>query len=282
MLLTIALGTLAAAPSAVAAEYSVQVEEAGTLTVVRLEPWSLGFVKATHVDGTTEYLAYQRIRWIRDSEGRDRTADVLEQKKMLGDAPLSVRYQKTRYNVPSLRGSPLPMREVFPIIQFGVLVPAGRDPRGFENLPPTATVELGAMKNLSRRYGLGFSTFYSGDDDYARMGVKARVRRWLTPSIAVDAAPGVVLTERSIFYSTDDAVGFVGELAVSFADILVVTGQAETVSFDQYVWHAIDDNWYPVHRDEIAWHVGVKLGGEFAIGGFIAALLFGGFHGSRY
>jgi|SRR6266853_4156166 len=102
---------------------SVQLERDSTLTVARVEPSSLGIVRVIHEDGSQEFVANHRIRWIRDAEGRDRTSYVLDRGKSLGEAPVSIRYSAQRRGR-TLRGSPLPTRKSFPVIR-----PCDRDRR---------------------------------------------------------------------------------------------------------------------------------------------------------
>lgn len=175
-------------------------------------------------------------------------------------------------DVPLLRGSPLPTRKIFPVIQLGVLVPLGKDSDEYDYRSPANILEAGAIVNLSKSYGVGASFFYSDDGEYTRTGVKARMRRWLSSIVALDVAPGVVLSERNPRFSTFRAPGFVGELAVSFGDVLSIMGQIESMPVESYVVKE-DDNWYLEKSTEVAWYFGTKVGGEFAVGGMVAAFL---------
>jgi len=258
---------------------SVQLERDSTLTVARLEPSSLGIVRVIHADGFEEFVANHRIRWIRDAEGRDRTSYVLDRGKSLGVAPVSIRFAM-RGRSRSLRGRPLPVKGAFPVIQVGVLARLDPDRRHSDEHPATLAIDFGAIKNVSKRWGAGASLFYAGDGSYSRYGAKVRFRRWLGPLVAIDAAPGILFAEEAGRSSAPTHPGFVGELGLSLGDWISVTGQMEVVGFEEryYAFAPLPYNeaWPSSRRgSEVSWYLGTKLGGEAALGTFIAAFLLG-------
>jgi hypothetical protein len=275
-------GTATASPDSVAAPQpepsavKIQLGRDSTLTAARVEPLS-DFVRVIHADGTEEYLPNQRIRWIRDAEGRDRTSQVLDRGKSIGDVPISIRYRADRRGSPTLRGKPLPIKGSFPVIQVGVLARLDQDQRHGNNHPVSIAIDLGGIKNVSKRWGVGANFFYAGDKDVNRYGAKARFRRWLGPAIALDAAPGLLLMEDP---GGNPFPGFVGELGLSLGDWISVTGQMEAVETKElyYTYAPCPYNEAWAHsrtRTDVSWYFGAKLGGEAAMGAFIGAFVLG-------
>jgi hypothetical protein len=259
----------------------IGLERDSTLIAARVEPVS-GFVLAIRADGTEEYVPNNRIRWIRDAQGRDRTAQVLDRGKSVGDLPISIRYRVDRRSSRSLRGSPLPMQKVFPVLQAGVLVRLDREHGAFPTKHPASLAfDLGAMKNVTRRWGAGGSLYFAGDEDFSRFGAKVRFRRWLGSAVAIDAAPGILIVEDPDRAGNQYLPGFVGELGVSFGDWVSVTGQMEAAVRQGptgYYLPAGYGGYNPTRigdRTEVSWYLGGKFGGEAALGATFGTLLVG-------
>ncbi len=255
---------------------SVQLERDSTLIVTRVEPSSLGIVRVIHEDGSEEFVANHRIRWIRDADGRDRTSYVLDRGKSLGEAPVSIRYASRRASR-TLRGSPLPTRKSFPVIQAGLLARLDRDQDHPSDHPVSLMLDLGGMKNVTERWSAGWSLCFAGDEDFSRLGTKVRFRRWLGPAIAIDAAPGILFAKDISSYGSHYLPGFVGELGVSFGDWVSVTAQMEASRRERYYFYR-QEGWFEgasrlEGRTEVSWYFGGKFGGEAAIVGTFGTLL---------
>ena len=259
----------------------IHLERDSTIDVARVEPLS-DFVRVIHADGTEEYLPNQRIRWIRDAGGRDRTSQVLDRGKSIGDVPISIRYRADRRSSRSLRGSPLPMEKFFPVIQAGLLARLDREHGPSPSVHPISLAfDLGAMKNVTRRWGVGGSLYFVGDEDFSRFGAKVRFRRWLGSAVAIDAAPGLLFVEDPDRAGSQFLPGFVGELGVSFGDWISVTGQMEAAVRRHDFAYILPTSPYgfygiqKVERTEVSWYLGGKFGGEAAIGATFGTLLLG-------
>ncbi|HEU4556808.1 MAG TPA: hypothetical protein VFS20_03125 [Longimicrobium sp.] len=89
---------------------------------------------------------------------------------------------------------PAPVCRSYWVTEFGATwynaSPKGRTPdeRRF-----SFTWEGGYMRNLSRSNAAGATVFLSGNDQFMRSGVRARVRRWVNRDVAVDLAPSLIV-----------------------------------------------------------------------------------------
>ncbi len=103
--------------------------------------------------------------------------------------------------------------------------------------------ELGWMRNQNHRWAWGATAFLGFGDKADGLGIRPRFRRWLSRTMSLDLAPGLV---RHIHSGGSDW-GFAGYGAVSIGDWLALTGQALTVR--TYT-----------NRRGIAWYGGARLG----------------------
>lgn len=268
-----------------AAVHSDPSSKEATVIAVRAEPWPQGFVKVVLLDGESMFIAEQRIVRIRDSAGGDLTNRVLGKRERVEEAGLEVRYKPANPFVPVLRGHPKPEKDWFPVIQAGTLFQLNRSDVVGEDSEGAVVLDLGAMKNVGTRGAIGGSVYFGFDPDRSRVGAKLRYRRWLTRSISIDAAPGFVIggtTQNGNRYYAYP--GFVGELGLSLADWVTVTGQVETRHVTQSQRNiAWSSSGYPnpalrppEESTEVSWYLGAKFGGEFSLPGLLlSAIVFG-------
>lgn len=272
----------AAAPQPEPPALTIQLQPDITVTAMRVEP-SSDFLRVIHADGTDEYLPNHRIRWIRDAKGRDCTDRVLNFGKSVGDRPLSIRYRVDRRSSRSLRGSPLPRQSVFPVIQAGLLLRLDQEQgRSSNDHLLSLAFDVGAIKNVTERWGAGGSLYFAGDRDFSRFGAKVRFRRWLGPAISVDAAPGLLFVVDPNRFGNKYLPGFVGELGMSFGDWVSLTGQMEAAvrgdrEYGYYDPTPLFGGTYTTRRagTEVSWYLGGKFGGEAALGATFGTLLVG-------
>jgi len=269
------LAQLPVEPSAPAAELprvittpisSFVVRKDSILVASRVERIGSEKLVVTRVDGVSQPLPVYRVRWIRSLDGQDHTNSALHRGKVVKDVPILVGYPATRVNFRKLRGQPMPYRSVFPLIQGGLLGFLGGDGDGYER-GATAVGELGAMKNLGTRYAFGISGFLAADGRYQRVGIKSRARLWLGRNCALDFAPGIMGADDSDPQWTTYAPGFTAEAALSIADLAVLSTSVE--SFRESVDYGPGQRY---EQTTTSWHLGIKLGGELAIPGMIAAV----------
>jgi hypothetical protein len=89
---------------------------------------------------------------------------------------------------------PAPVCRSFWVTEFGAAwynqSPHGRTP---DERKLSLMWEMGYMRNLSRRSAAGATVFLSGNDQFMRSGVRARLRRWIDSDLAVDIAPSLIV-----------------------------------------------------------------------------------------
>jgi hypothetical protein len=112
-------------------------------------------------------------------------------------------------------GRPLPQCRAFWLTEFGI--------SPFE---PWFVWELGGMRNIGPRSAVG-GTLYLRIDGGTAYGLMPRFRRWLSPVVALDVSPGII-----ILAGAGNSAGFAGHIGLSFRDWLALTLQAETVPPD--------------------------------------------------
>jgi hypothetical protein len=87
--------------------------------------------------------------------------------------------------------------------------------------------DLGVMRNRSATTAIGASLHFAGGDDFQRYGVKVRYRRWLSESVPLDVAPGVVMHAHEGAHGY--RLGVTTQAAVSFHDLAGVFLQLDLV-----------------------------------------------------
>lgn len=246
----------------------------------RAEPWPQGFVKMTIPGKDDQFIPEQRITKITSADGSDWTQRVLVQRQAVEGENLEICYSDAYPDLPDLQGHPKPERDWFPVLQAGTLFKLNpKEVRG-ETADAILAIDVGAMKNLTARTSLGGSVYVGADPDQTRLGAKARLRHWLSRSLSIDLAPGIIVgstaRDGSRYYSYP---GFVGELSFSMGDWMMVTGQVETrtVSFLPNFGFSSTGrpNYYPAPEyDQVtSWSLGAKFGGAFSIPGVILSSL---------
>ena len=254
----------------------------------KVEPWPGDFVRASRSNGTVEFIPAHRIRRIHSpsldltdrvlveglrvpfTERRSRAASSQLEKSESCD-PESVVVPEN-YRPPALRGRPLAWQAGFPLLQGGILA-CVKDHNAYGGDEGVAITDVGYMRNIAPRSAIGGTISLVGNGDYLRIGVKPRVRHWMSRTTSVDFALGG-------FYCVDDTtgdidhsgVGVVGEASVNFGDFVSITNLIEISNVDERVnWGPYLDPHYS-SGTELMVYFGVKAGGE---PGIPAAILTG-------
>ena len=95
-----------------------------------------------------------------------------------------------------------------------------------------ATWDLGMMVNTGRQSAFGGALFAGVNGGGTRLGVKARYRRWLTRTVALDLSPGVLLAgSTSSGLAQFRSPGFTGHVGFTWKDWVGATVQFEAVRF---------------------------------------------------
>ena len=74
------------------------------------------------------------------------------------------------------------------------------------------------MFNRGERSALGASVLLATNDDAFRFGLKGRYRRWLTPDVPLDIAPGVLIYQADQDLEIVPRTGFTGHVGLSWRD----------------------------------------------------------------
>jgi len=133
----------------------------------------------------------------------------------------------------TFRGRPLNETKTFLITHVGL---AARTDPGLSSFYPRSDVygmaDLGIMRNVGRHVALGGNFYVGFDDRRTRLGPKARARFWLNRTLSVDLAPGVLLGGSDDWYGHAEFPGFVGEATFSVGDVVMLTGEIESISVE--------------------------------------------------
>jgi hypothetical protein len=90
-------------------------------------------------------------------------------------------------------------------------------------------MELGAMTNISAQDAVGASGVFETVNDGLRGGARLRYRRWLSPTLGLDIAPGLTLLGDN---GVESYPSFSGRVGLSFADRAGVTFDLESFRSD--------------------------------------------------
>jgi hypothetical protein len=180
------------------------------------------------------------------------------------------------HHEPCLRPQPLPVCRTCLLTQAAVVKRLGST-NGYRNATYGfyAMFDLGATRNLSQDYAVGADLYLGADDDFARFGVKARVRRWLGTKVAIDLAPGILLAASNSYGDHLNFPAFVGEVSVTYEGWLGVIGGVESLSWVFYP--NVDCDCGPYRYTDTRWYLGGKLSGGpglgLSIAGYLAVLV---------
>ena len=130
-----------------------------------------------------------------------------------------------------------------------------------------ASAELGGLVNATSRSGFGGTILAGLNGGGARLGIKARYRRWITESTALDLAPGIlVVGPTSSSIAGFRAPGFTGHVGLAWNDWAALTVQFELVRF-------VDErNFGGPSRTNASLAAGGRLGSYAGAGAAVVAL----------
>ena len=263
----------------------VVLTDGDTLQAVRIRPASFDMVAVEASDGEIRYLASNKVRVVLDSQGVDRTKEVLERRRVVPSRDdLEALSGKDRpKRIPSLtwRGRPRAETRSFMITEFGLLARIDDYPYRGGDSRVSLSFDLGWMKNISENGAVGFSGYALAGDPTSRLGLRARYRRWLSRRTSIDVSPGVLLggEDSAIEY---DPPGFVLGATLNAGDLVAVTVDAECARNLDLVHDTLPLVWEK--RTDVSWRAGAKLGsglgllGAAGLVGLVLAIgLSGGF-----
>jgi hypothetical protein len=269
--------------------FHVELEGGELRTVAYTEPHADGMVKMTATDGGFDYVPMYRIKHIIDQDGRDVTRDVVFRRLNLGSfegqsfldprAITSPRAARGLEPFRSLRftAAPANLCRGYVVTDFAAMI---RD-RGYST-EHFYTIDLGYVRNLGRDYSLGGTAFLGAlGTSSEQVGVRVRATRWLSQTVSLDVAPGVVLWEDRTSYARFKPPGLAAQAALNLQGHLGLVLQVLSLN------RRVSEYWYPyppVERVEnvTSWHFGIRLGGELGIAGAAAFAFAESMDGKRY
>lgn len=115
------------------------------------------------------------------------------------------------------RGRPKPACDVFLLTEFGAALAVPYGPGSLY------TGELGWMMNRGKRLAFGVASFLESNSEThdGGIGIRPRLRWWITPDISVDVAPGIV--HRSRYFDEGSHSDFSGHVGLNFGDYTALT-----------------------------------------------------------
>ena len=258
----------------------VTMTDGSVATFARVEPWPGGFARAIRGSGDVVFLPEAKIHRIDDSQGTDVTEKVLVQRKAVDEVPKETLASPKPPRTPKFRGRPSPEQRGFTLVQVGAVRQLGST---VDYEPKSATVmDLGHMWNVSPRHSIGGSLSLATNETFTRVGWKPRYRRWISRTVSVDLAPGVFYSVPGDGEPEFSPVGFVGESSLNFGDWVSVTSMVHVVGTTRrYYDHgegpapspSVPPKVTEVSRTEGSAYLGVKAGGEAAIGATVVSIV---------
>ena len=115
------------------------------------------------------------------------------------------------------RGRPKPACDVFWLTEFGAALAVPYGPGSLY------TGELGWMMNRGKRLAFGVAGFVESNSEIhdGGIGIRPRLRWWITPDISVDVAPGIM--HRSRYFDEGPRSNFSGHVGLNFGDYAALT-----------------------------------------------------------
>lgn len=132
------------------------------------------------------------------------------------------------------RGKPLSRCNSFLITELGAYYKLNERDRTPDGARYLIAWELGWMKNLNEDFALGGTLLIEGNEHTTGIGLKPRLRRWLSPELSVDVSLGILKSQES-------GSGLTGDVSLNWRDWFFLTSKIENVN-------------------RTAWYGGVKFG----------------------
>ena len=256
---------------------TVTTTDGVTAEFSRVEPWPGGFIRAVRPNGEAAFLPASKIQRILDPRGDDVTTQVLENRRPVNEGLSQVEGPIVPRS-PALRGLPSPEQRGFTLLQAGYLRQLG--PVSAEQDRAVLVADAGRMWNVDARHSLGGTVMLAASNEFTRIGVKPRYRRWLSRTASLDLAPGVFFSVPGDGNPEHSPIGFIGESSLTFGDWFAITGAVHVVGTKEFTYHYPEPTPSPPVPPTVTVEsgtrasafVGVKVGGEAAVVGALASL----------
>ncbi len=154
------------------------------------------------------------------------------------------------------KGRPMPWCRSFLVTELGYRYRLN-EPEGVSNRTST-TWDVGWMTNRSESLALGGTVFFGVQTSALRtVGLKPRLRRWLTGGLSVDVSAGLAFPVRDPLASPAFSAAFTGDVGLNLSDVWQLTGGFEIQKLAE-------------GGTDVAWYGGGKGGSYVAL---VATLL---------
>ncbi|HEU4723918.1 MAG TPA: hypothetical protein VFU59_01340 [Candidatus Eisenbacteria bacterium] len=234
--------------------------------------WSMDTFRYRTVDGDVGYLAANRIRSIEDGDGEDWLELMMREKSSFGVFRPGSSGPPTPWLKRVFSGPPLRERSAYVTFEWaGSARASGSDVTGRNG--SYLSTGIGAIKNLSPRWGVGgVVQFFSDGDDYRAASAGIRVRHYLR-------GPYTIETTHGLFDASDDGdrrgFPYFGEVAICAADMVSLFTRAERHDYTRtYYRYGFFQDTFEV--SEMSLQVGVRLGPKanaLSVPGFVLGSL---------
>jgi len=128
------------------------------------------------------------------------------------------------------------------------------------------SLDYGYARNVSDAYSVGGAAFFLGDRARVRAGIRARLVRWISPKVSVDAGPGIVLLANEEGEAEFKGPGFSGQAGLTFGGLGGILTEVTSVTRKQSPYEFTNPN-ATIH--ETSWHAGARLSGVPGVGGTV-------------
>ncbi len=129
-------------------------------------------------------------------------------------------------------------------------------------------VDLGAMRNLSPKWALGATAYYSLDDSGSRLAIKPRLRRWLTPEQSIDLSAGPIIGNFGSYYGKSP--GLAGHIGYSYRDWVMLSLGVEIIPINTVFGVGGSSETIVYKSTESTLYAGIRVG---SYGGTACAIL---------
>ena len=126
---------------------------------------------------------------------------------------------------------------------------------------------VGGLHQVGGAYSLGGTAFFLGDRARVRSGLRVRMVRWLSPTVSLDAGPGIVLLGNEEGEAEFKGPGFSGQAGLTLYGVGGLIAEVTSVTRRNSI-SAFEKQGATVH--ETMWHSGVRLSGVPGVGGTVA------------
>ncbi|MGE5178564.1 MAG: hypothetical protein ACM3PF_05655 [Bacteroidota bacterium] len=185
------------------------------------------------------------------------------------EVPLGWGEPQPRYRPVRFRGGDRSRCDWYFLTELGILYQFEPDVGRGRGLKSIGVVDLGMMKNVSRRSAVGVSGFSETGADYDHQGLRLRYRRWLAGPLCAELSPGIVLNGDNSF----DAPGFIGQATINAGDLVSLVAEGEVARYSYEATGSTPQR----HSTKTRFRVGVRGGSYVTVVttavGFIAFAL---------